>query len=89
MAYHRGWLPGSLDGQPEAKYKFVHIEVDLYEPTLGVVYFYPRLVEGGLIICDYYWLAYPGAQRAIDEYSATHHLLPLSVSTGQAVLWKR
>ncbi len=91
VTYHRGWLPESLAGLPEAKYKFVHIDVDLYEPTLGIVaYFYPRLVEGGLIICDDYGsLAYPGAQRAIDEYSAAHGLLPLAISTGQAVLWKR
>jgi len=91
VTYHRGWLPGSLADLPEAKYKFVHIDVDLYAPTLGIVaYFYPRMVEGGLIICDDYGsLAYPGAQRAIDEYSAAHGLLPLALSTAQAVLWKR
>ena len=89
--FHRGWLPTSLEGQTEARYRFVHIDVDLYEPTLGAVaYFYPRLVEGGLIICDDYGsLAYPGARRAIDEYSAAHHLWPLTISTAQAVLWKR
>lgn len=91
IAYHRGWLPDTLRGIPEAKYKFVHIDVDLYDPTRGVVeYFYPRLVEGGLIICDDYGsLAWPGARRAIDEYCLAYHVPLLSISTGQAVLWKR
>lgn len=91
VEFHRGWLPGSLEKLPEAKYKFVHIDVDLYEPTLGsVAYFYPRLVEGGLIICDDYGsLAYPGARRAIDEFCAQENLLPLTISTAQAIIWKR
>lgn len=91
VTFHQGWLPAILQEEPEARYKFVHIDVDLYEPTLGAVaYFYPRLVEGGLIICDDYGsLAYPGARRAIDEFSAAHHLSPLTISTAQAVLWKR
>ncbi|HEV3410008.1 MAG TPA: TylF/MycF/NovP-related O-methyltransferase [Chthoniobacterales bacterium] len=91
ITFHPGWLPASLEGLPEARYKFVHIDVDLYEPTLGAVaYFYPRLVPGGLIICDDYGsLQFPGARRAFDEYCSTHNLPLLTISTAQAVLWKR
>lgn len=91
IAYHPGWIPESLQTLAEAEYKFVHVDVDLYTPTRGAVeYFYPRLVHGGLIICDDYGsLGWPGAKRAIDEYCARHNLPLLTISTAQAILWKR
>jgi hypothetical protein len=91
IEYHKGWLPESLQGIPEGQYRFVHIDVDLFEPTKGALeYFYPRLVPGGMLMCDDYGSLYwPGARKAIDDYSAQHNIPVISVSTGQAVLWKR
>ena len=91
ITFHRGWIPDIFGRTPARNYRFVHIDVDLYEPTLGAVeYFYPRLVQGGLIVCDDYGsLAWPGAKRAIDEYCQRQGLNPLILSTGQAVLFKK
>ena len=48
ITYHPGWIPESFVGVPERKYRFVHIDVDVYEPTKGAIeYFYPRL--GGIL----------------------------------------
>jgi O-methyltransferase len=82
---HRGWLPASLDGIAEHAYRFVHVDVDLYEPTLGCFeYFYPRLVRGGMIVTDdYNW---PGGRRAIDEFCTSYGLTPRLTSTNQAYL---
>jgi hypothetical protein len=91
ITYHRGWIPQSFQDIPEAQYKFVHIDVDLYEPTrASVEYFYPQLIMGGIIICDDYGSLYwPGAKQAIDEYCSQNNLPLLVVSTGQAIIWKR
>ena len=50
-------------------YRFVHLDVDLYQPTRDSFdYFYPRLIKGGIIVCDdYNW---PGARKAIEEACA-------------------
>ena len=91
IQYHKGWIPRVFQNLPEAEYRFVHIDLDLYEPTRGAIeYFYPRLVNGGLIVCDDYGsLLWAGAKQAVDSYCATFSLTPILVSTGQAVLWKK
>jgi O-methyltransferase len=91
IRFHKGWMPKLFSSLPEKTYRFVHVDVDLYEPTFGAVaYFYPRLVSGGLIVCDDYGsLAWPGAKRAIDAYCQRMEIKPLILSTGQAILFKR
>ena len=46
------------------------IDVDLYEPTLdSLKFFFPRLINGGVIICDdYNSKVFNGAKKACDEY---------------------
>ncbi|HLF98454.1 MAG TPA: TylF/MycF/NovP-related O-methyltransferase [Methylococcaceae bacterium] len=66
--YHPGWIPESLVGLPELSYRFVHVDVDLYAPTLASFqYFFPRLVPDGIILTDdYNW---PGARQAVEEFA--------------------
>lgn len=91
ITYFKGWIPSVFDSLPEATYKFVHIDVDLYEPVhASIQYFYPRLVWGGVIIFDDYGSLYwPGARKAVNEYCLTNKISLLRLSTGQAVIWKR
>ena len=88
--FYPGWLPQSLNDIPDQAYRFVHIDLDLHEPIQGTVeYFYPRLVRGGILLCDDYGsLLWPGAKNAIDQYCRQHAIRLLPLSTGQAVLWK-
>ena len=90
IEYFKGWIPPVLDGLPEVTYKFVHIDVDIYEPIHGSIqYFYPRLVPGGLIIFDDYGsLKWPGAKKAVDEYCEANNIPLLRLATGQSVVWK-
>lgn len=69
IEYYPGWIPDAFPDEPDARYRFVHVDVDLYQPTRdSLEYFYPRLVPGGMIVCDdYNW---PGARKAIEEYCA-------------------
>ena len=67
----KGWIPEIFNIlEPSNKYKFVHIDVDLYEPTLkSLEFFYPRLVEGGIIVCDdYNSKHFSGSKKAWDEF---------------------
>ncbi len=91
IIYHPGWIPESLRMAPEALYRFVHVDLDLYRPTLGAIeYFFPRLAPHGIIICDDYGsLAWPGARKAIDDFRKDSQVGFITISTGQAILWKK
>lgn len=73
VEFHRGWIPLTFHKLPERRYRFVHVDVDLYDPTLeSLEYFYPRLAVGGIIASDdYNW---PGARRALEEFCTQNHL---------------
>ncbi len=53
------------------QYSFVHIDVDLYQSVKDALdYFYPRLIEGCIMIFDDYGFpTTPGAKQAIDEFN--------------------
>lgn len=90
IEYHKGWIPESFKGLPEKKYIFVHVDVDVYQPTIDAFeYFYPRLVDGGVIICDDYgFISWPGAQKAVEEFGRKYKEPILRLTTGQAVIIK-
>jgi O-methyltransferase len=85
---HKGWIPEVLDELPDERWSFVHIDVDLYEPTRACLeYFLPRVVTGGVILCDDYGsLMFPGAARAWDELVIARAIPFVELPTGQSVL---
>jgi hypothetical protein len=87
---HRGFIPHVFDRLPQARWGFVHIDVDLHQPTLDCLsYFYPRMAAGGFIICDDYGSKlFPGARRAWDGYCEAHSIPFVVLDTGQSVIVK-
>jgi len=67
---YKGWIPEKFSLVEDRKFSFVHIDLDLYEPTLKTLeFFYPRLLDGGIIVCDdYNSKIFDGAKKAWDEY---------------------
>ena len=67
---YKGWIPEKFNLLKEKKFSFVHIDVDLYEPTLETLkFFYPKLIKGGVILCDdYNSKGFNGPKKACDEY---------------------
>lgn len=67
---YKGWIPDRFADVGGAVFSFVHIDVDLYDPTLkSMEFFYGRLSKGAIVVCDDYgFTTCPGATRAIDEY---------------------
>lgn len=91
IKYYKGWIPESLASYQGSKVKFLHIDVDLYEPILGAMKFFEdKMVSGGIIICDDYGSLYwPGARKAVEEFSQNEKFKFLPLSSGQALLIKK
>ena len=87
--YHKGWVPDILEALPDQKWAFVHIDVDLYEPTLGCLeYFVPRMACGGCIVNDDFSSPlFPGGGIAWREYCERHGLSYAILDSGQSVLF--
>lgn len=70
LEFHPGWIPGRFDDVADRRFSFVHIDVDLRDPTRdSLEFFYPRMSEGGIIVCDDYGSAVcPGATEACDRF---------------------
>jgi len=69
VEYFPGWIPAAFPAEDSSRYRFVHVDVDLYQPTLASFeYFWPRLTPGAIVVCDdYNW---PGGKRAVEEFCA-------------------
>lgn len=87
--FHRGWIPECFAGLEDRKFAFVHIDVDLYAPTRAAFeFFYPRLVPGGVMVCDDYgFVSCPGARKAVDEFFAGRRDVPIELPSGQALIF--
>jgi len=72
IRFIQGTFPETTAGLSEQAYALVHLDADLYRPTLeGLKYFYPRLSKGGVIIMHDYNHDWEGVRKAVDEFMAT------------------
>ncbi|MEM8757135.1 MAG: TylF/MycF/NovP-related O-methyltransferase [Planctomycetota bacterium] len=87
----RGWIPDAFADVPEQRYRFVHVDVDLHDPTLhSLEYFYPRLSPGGLLVVDDYgpWVPglWEGCRPAVESFCKKHDIPFARFDTGNVVL---
>ena len=89
--FHPGWIPERFGEVADRRFALVHLDVDLHQPTAdAVVFFYPRLVDRGVIVCDDYGFeTCPGARRALDDFFADKPEKVLNLPTGQGVVIRR
>ncbi len=66
----KGWIPQCFEPAKNETFRLVHIDLDLYQPTLdSFEFFYPRTVAGGVFVMDDYGhLTCPGVRKAVDEF---------------------
>lgn len=90
LSWHPGWIPDRFEEAKERKFSFVHIDVDLYQPTRdSIAFFYPRMNDGGIIVCDDYgFTTCPGATLAMDEFLADKPEKVVSLPCGGGFLVK-
>ena len=68
---YKGRFPATSAPIADRQFSFVHLDVDLYEPTRdSLEFFYPRLNPGGIfLIHDYLWAE--GVRKAVQQFFAT------------------
>lgn len=87
---YRGLIPERFPEVADRTFAFVHIDVDLYQPTRdSLEFFYPRMTPGGVILLDDHGLTTcPGATKAAEEYMAGQRESLVLLTTGQAMIQK-
>jgi O-methyltransferase len=89
---HPGFFPESVPlDEKNLRYCFVHLDSDLYAPTLsGLEVFYSRLEPGGIIVVHDY-NAWPGARKAVADFFVGKPEIPIPMpdKSGSAVIVKR
>jgi len=89
----KGWIPqvfSSIDSSE--KYCFVHLDVDLYQPTTDSLdYFFDKVISGGIIITDDYSSEFfPGTRKAWNDFVKNRNIKDsIGLPSGQAVIIKR
>jgi O-methyltransferase len=68
---YKGLFPATSGPIADKNFSFVHLDVDLYQPTRdSLEFFYPRVNPGGMfLIHDYLWAE--GVRKAVEEFFAT------------------
>lgn len=93
LEVHKGAVSAaSLQHLEDATYRLLHIDTDLYQPTLDCLeYFAPRMVSGGVVVVDDYAAPKcPGVPKAVVEYLANSDLFQVwDLRTEQLMLVKR
>jgi Macrocin-O-methyltransferase (TylF) len=92
--YLKGYFPQSVTEEViKRSFAFVHLDCDLYKPMKdGLDFFYPRLSPGGMLFLhDYSSGHWPGAKKAVDEFSERTGELPILLpdKSGTAVIRKK
>jgi O-methyltransferase len=72
LIFKPGYFPESAQDISEEKFAFVHLDADLYKPSLAALqFFYPRLVPGGVMLIHDYNHTWNGLRTAVDEFLPT------------------
>jgi hypothetical protein len=93
ITVHKGDAVEVVAGWPERRFALVHLDVDLYLPTLECLdYFGPRLEPAGVIVLDDYDApSCPGVRTGVEEYlrRSAARFQTWNTNTQQLVLVKR
>lgn len=90
ISIHKGWIPDRFSDVADKTFSMVHIDVDLFEPTMDCLeFFYDKMAPGGVIICDDYGSkSCPGAKKAFDDFFANRPEVLIEMPTIQALVIK-
>jgi len=90
FSLYKGWIPDRFSEVESLRFSFVHIDVDLYQPTKdSFEFFYPRMNPGGIILCDDYGFSTcPGATESIDRYLEDRNEKMIALSGGGGFIIK-
>jgi O-methyltransferase len=88
----KGWFPESYQGLEDRNWRFIHLDMDLYEPTkIGLEILWPQLVPGGVMVFhDFDNLSFPGVKIAVNDFFSRLGLtvLPMGDLWGSTMIVK-
>ena len=89
----KGYFPDSANEEKEKRWIFVSLDMDLYQPMkAGLFYFWPKMVEGGVIfVHDYNNRDFGGIKEAVSEAEKEFgriYKIPVSDQGGTLILCK-
>jgi hypothetical protein len=66
----RETAPAYVAANPGLRISLLHVDMDLYEPTLAALNaFWPRILTGGVVLLDEYAItAWPGESKALEDF---------------------
>jgi O-methyltransferase len=88
---HAGYFPETANHLEDQSFALVHIDADLYQPTIAaLIYFYPKLSPGGVMIVHDYNHTWEGVGKAMAEFMPRipEGVLEISDWQGSAVILK-
>ena len=91
LIFKPGFFPDTANGLENESFAFVNIDADLYAPTIeALLFFYPRLSTGGVIVIHDYNHTWDGVPKAVNEFVETipEALIELSDWQGSAMIIK-
>ncbi len=67
-------VPAYVKKNPGLRVALLHLDMDIYEPTMAALeHLYPLVVPGGVVLLDEYGMdGFPGESKAFDEYFGDH-----------------
>jgi len=91
LIFKPGFFPETTAGLESESFAFVHVDADLYAPTIEALkFFYPRLNKGGVMIIHDYNHTWDGIPKALNEFIGTipESLIELSDWQGSVMILK-
>jgi hypothetical protein len=90
--FYKGVFPETAKSIKERTFSLVHLDVDLYQSTYdSLVFFYPRMTRGGVIISHDYHCedgGFPGVRKAVDEFFIDKPEIIIELSGTECVIIK-
>lgn len=86
--FHAGMFPATSGPVREARFSFVHLDVDLYQSTYdALAFFYPRMSVGAMLISHDY-VEFPAVRQVFDDYFADTAQPVLELTGNQCLVLK-
>jgi predicted O-methyltransferase YrrM len=88
-----GRVPETFAGHENRRFRFAHLDMDLYEPTrTAIPWLWSRMVPGGIMVFhDYGCAGFPGVKKAVDKFFGPLGIprLPMGDRWGSAMVVKQ
>mgnify|MGYP001578873252 CR=1 FL=1 len=69
ISYHIGDVVQMKEDVADKKFRFIHIDLDLYVPLKGCIdFFFKHLAKGGIMLVSNYDEEHPGVKKVVDEF---------------------